>query len=319
MTETAAAWRLQQEGGSTVLLRFMRQVALHAPAFVTDPLIWVISLRYALSAGRATNRASMNYLTRVLGRQPRFADRHRHARVFAHVFLDRARFLAHGAGAFRLEPAGETLISDLVAEGRGAVLLGAHFGSFEALRAFDRTLPGLDVRYLMFPENAAKSNAILHGLNPGVSEQVIPLTHGREAMFSVFEALDEGKFVAFLGDRMPDSSSTAKLAVPFLGGEIEVPSSPYAAAMAAQVPLILCQAPRLGKDRYAVQFALLHDGRPVPHKDRARETRALAMGYAAHLEELCRAHPFNWFNFFDIWAGPRGAVALQGDDARQRC
>ena len=29
--------------------------------------------------------------------------------------------------------------------------------------------------------------------------------------------------------------------------------------------------------------------------------RALAARYAARLEEHCRAHPDNWFNFFDFW------------------
>jgi len=25
--------------------------------------------------------------------------------------------------------------------------------------------------------------------------------------------------------------------------------------------------------------------------------------YAARLEGVCREHPYNWFNFFDVWRG----------------
>ena len=73
--------------------------------------------------------------------------------------------------------------------------------------------------------------------------------------------------------------------------------------MLAGVPLILCFAPRTGHRRYDIAFREIHDGAPVPRKDRDAVCRHLAQTYADALGDVCRSHPHNWFNFFDIWEG----------------
>ncbi|MDH3739642.1 MAG: acyl-CoA synthetase, partial [Alphaproteobacteria bacterium] len=228
-------------------------------------------------------------------------ERHRHARTFAHVFLDRVQLLANGVDSFRIDANGQHLIEELHNSGRGAVLLGAHFGSFEALRAFDRSLPGLRVRYLMFPENAQTSTALMSELNTEVADRVISLADGKRAMMEAGEALRRGDFVAFLGDRLPDRTIRSQISVPFLGESIKLPTSPYIVAMVARVPLILCVAPRLGRAHYAIEFSLLDDGAPVERAARSDHIAVLADRYSATLENLCRRYPYNWFNFFDIW------------------
>ncbi len=279
----------------------MRHLALSAPGWVLDPLIWLISLIYSLNSARPATRASIGFLSRVLGRRPSLIECHRHARSFAHVFLDRVRFLADGVGAFSIDATGGEEIRKLHEQGRGAVLLGAHYGSFEALRAYDRMLSGLEVYYLMFPEHAANSTELLDEINRDVALNVIRLDDGFEAMIEVYELLDRGAFVAFLGDRMPDAGVRSKVAVPFLGEDIDLPTSPYIAAIAAKVPLILCLAPRMGKDRYAIAFETFYDGAPVPREQRRALCHQLARRYAETLEDRCRRDPYNWFNFFDIW------------------
>jgi len=35
--------------------------------------------------------------------------------------------------------------------------------------------------------------------------------------------------------------------------------------------------------------------------ERERRIRTAVEAYVARLESLCRAHPYNWFNFHDFW------------------
>lgn len=301
MTDTITSWTNTKESGALWQMRLMRFLAIKSPAILIDPLLWLISLVFALDTRRTTTRASAQYLRRILSREPTLWDRQRHALAFAHVVLDRVRLLNGGLGPISVKADGEELITRLVAKGQGAVLLGAHFGSFEALRAFDRQLPGLSVRYLMYPDHAQKSTAMLDAMDPEMSRKVISLANGPMAMIQVFEALDKGEFVAILGDRLPDRSVRAKVSVDFLGGKIDVPTSPYLSAMAAKVPVILSVAIWCGKDKYAAKFSMLHDGSPVPRQDRNKQTALLAQSYSSALEDMCRRNPYNWFNFFDIW------------------
>ncbi|HUS54709.1 MAG TPA: hypothetical protein VMY41_11990 [Thermohalobaculum sp.] len=301
MTDLASAWVGEGERGSPLLLRLMSRLAKVAPGLVTDPLIWLISVYFTLFPSRAAAAASSVYLEKVLGHPPGFFERHRHVRTFAHVVLDRVRLLGSGIERFDVRSKHHALIERRLAEGRGGVLLSAHFGSFEVLRALDKTLPGLSVRYLMFPDNAQKTTPMLDQINPEVAAQVISLHDGYAAMLDIREALAAWSFVGFLGDRMPVENARAEVAVPFFGKPMRVPISPYLSAILAGVPLIMCFAPRVGSKTYEIEMFEIYDGAPVARGERDAKCRELAEAYAAKLEEMCRRYPYNWFNFFDIW------------------
>lgn len=299
--EHPAGWTKAKEAGSLWQLKFMRQLANKPPGLLYVPLLWLISLVFALDQRRLSTRASIAFLSRVLGRKPTLPERMRHSRTFSYAFFDRVRLLGRGVEQFSVSLQGGDLVKDLVRQGKGAVLLGAHYGSFEALRALDRELPGLTVRYLMFTQHAEKSTSILENINPELHEKIIPLENGPMAMIQVSDALSSGEFVAILGDRLPDATVRAKQDVSFLGDDIEVPLSPYLTAMAARVPIILSFARWEARDRYAAEFTPFYDGAPVPRPARAKAAADMAQDYANALEDWCRTDPYNWFNFFDIW------------------
>ncbi len=296
------AWRRQAERSNVYMLRFMRWFAQWAPGWLASALIWCIATYYMFHPARETILASRQYLARALEHPPGWWDTHFHFRVFAHFILERVLLISRGASGFDLRPTGEKIIARHHAAGTGAVLLGAHLGSFECLRAFGRELPGLSVRHMMYPDNAEVTTQLLDELDPELAAQVIPLSDGRTAMLAACESLEMGHFVAFLGDRMPRGDMRNQIEATFFGAPLRLPTSPYLAAMIAGVPLILCFAPRLGRLRYEIVFEEIYDGRPVPRAQRADKCAELAQIYANRMETLCRRHPYNWFNFYDVWS-----------------
>ena len=297
------AWHETPERGSAWALGLMRRLALTVPDWVAAPLLSLIALYFVVFPGGVAGGASARYLRAVLGREPRFRDRHAHVRTFAQVIFDRVRLLEGRLDDFDIRMRGEEIIRHHAERGRACVLLGAHFGSFEVMRALDRTLPGLTVRYLMYEEHADKTARIMASINPEVAGRIIPLTDGQDAMLAVREALDNGDFVAFLGDRMPVSNPRAGIDVAFPGGSIRVPRAPYVTAMLARAPLILFFSPMVGRRTYDIVFTEIHAGEPVPRAERDRVCQALAQRFADELAAMCRRHPHNWFNFFDFWSG----------------
>lgn len=301
MVEQSQNWSETKEAGSFWQLRIMRFLAENPPSLIYVPLLWLITAIFAIDKRRISTRSSIAFLSRVLGRRPTLLERMRHARTFSHVYFDRVRLLGKGVEQFSISIENADPIRALVKKGKGAVLLGAHYGSFEALRALDRELSGLSVRYLMYPDHAEKSTAMLRNLNPEVSSKVISLANGPMAMIQVSEALSNSEFVAILGDRLPDGSVRAKTDAVFFGNRIEVPTSPYLTAMAARVPIILGFARWKEKDSYAAEFLEFYDGSLVPRAERETRAAEMAQEYVTYLENLCRCDPYNWFNFFNIW------------------
>lgn len=302
MAETVPAWRRIPERGTRTSARIVIRLAQMAPGWVAYPVVWLLSLYFTAVPSRSVRDANIRYLTRALERRPGFRDRWRLTANFAKVVYERVGLLSRGTRGFAVRAQGETVIEDLHRAGRGAVLLGAHFGSFEAMRAFDRSLPGLKVRYLMFEENAAQTADLFASINPEVARQIIPASNGPAAMLAARECLEAGEFVAFLGDRTPDPTPRGLVEARFLGAPVHLPRAPYLCAMLARAPLVLCFAPRTGPRAYEITFRQIHDGAAVGRDAREALCRDLAQDYADALSDLCRHHPYNWFNFHDVWS-----------------
>ncbi len=301
MADASPAWLREPERGTMFGVRIMFFLARHAPDWVVYPILWLVALYFTLLPNRAAREGTDAYYRALLGRPPRFSERHRQVRNFAHVIVDRVGLLADGTDRFRVMAQGHEPIEALHASGRGAVLLGAHFGSFEAMRAFDRDLPGLTVRYMMHEDNSEHTARLLQEVNPDLAGRVIPVRDGIQAMMAARAALEAGEFVAFLGDRLPRRTARGEIGATFLGRPVILPRAPYHCAMLAEAPILLCFSPRTARRTYEISFSELYDGRPVDRADRDATCARLAQGYADALGAMCRRHPHNWFNFFDVW------------------
>jgi predicted LPLAT superfamily acyltransferase len=192
----------------------------------------------------------------------------------------------------------------LVAGRHGAVLLGAHLGSFEALHAVGASRPGMRVAMAMFPHNARMIQGILQAIAPGSHLDVIEI--GRpETTLAVKAWLDGGGLVGMLGDRHlhDEGARTGLVALPFLGREARFSEGPLRLAMLLKRPVIFMVGLYRGGRRYDVRFETLADF-SVPLRDaaeREQRLRQALQAYVQRLEALCREAPTNWFNFYDFW------------------
>src|SRR5258708_26599167 len=119
---------------------------------------------------------------------------------FATTIHDRVYLINEQFGIFNITLQGETLLLAQVDSGRGALLMGAHMGSFEVMHCLGRRRRGLKVAMAMYEENARKINAILAAINPHLKSDIVSL--GRiDAMLNIAERLDRGAFVGVLADR----------------------------------------------------------------------------------------------------------------------
>jgi len=84
-----------------------------------------------------------------------------------------------------------------------------------------------------------------------------------------------------------------------LGDEIALPASPYRLAAAAGVPILVLQAARMGPERYEIGLARIIE---VERERGAGEDYSLpARRFAETMEDFVEQHPWQFFNFFDLW------------------
>jgi predicted LPLAT superfamily acyltransferase len=308
MTPSAqAAWTQREERGSRAALTLMRWLSLGLGRRLSRLLLPFIAL-YFLLAAPAARRASHAYLTRALGRPPTWLDIARHFHAFASTVHDRAFLLNDRFDQFdiELESAGEV---ERALETGGVFVVGAHFGSFEVVRAASRSAAAqgrrCDVTMVMYEDNARRISAALAALSPHGAPRIIGL--GRpDAMLQVRQALDAGGLVGFLADRTLGDQPT--ISVPFLGTEAPFPTGAFRLAALLRRQVLLMQGIYLGGRRYRVRFAPLADFSDLASEREALIRQAVTR-YAAELEQACRAHPYNWFNFYDFWSSDATGAA----------
>ncbi len=292
-----AEWARRPERSNRSMLRLMTWISLRMGRAPARVVLAGISLYFLLFAP-AAKAASRAYLLRALDRAPTFTDLFRHFHSFASTIHDRVFLLNGRFDLFQVEVQGKAVIDEVLAAGRGAILMGAHMGSFEAVRAIGRRQPGLRVAMVMYEENARKLNAALAAINPAAVQDIIPLGQ-LDSMLRVQACLDEGMVLGVLGDRTLGGDPT--LRVPFLGTDAEFPVGPMRLAAMLKRPVLFMSGLYLGGNRYAIHFERLADFSNVERAGRDAAIRSAVVAYAACLERNCRTAPYNWFNFFDFW------------------
>jgi predicted LPLAT superfamily acyltransferase len=296
---SGAQWAAERERGSTTLLRMMIWVALRLGRPPARGILYLIAA-YFFAFAPAARRNARAYLRRALGREPTAGDRFRQVFAFASTILDRLYLVRGRFEMLEVSEEGEECMRDPVARGRGALLLGAHLGSFEMMSAVGLRRPGVRVAIAMYEDNANRVRALFGTGNPASTPEIIPL--GRlEAMLRIRDCLSEGIFVGMLADRsLGDSPAQV---VNFLGAPALFPSGPMraAAALRSQVLFITCLY--RGGNRYHVVFRPLADFSRAAPEGREAAVQAAIERYVALLEQYCRSDPWNWFNFYDFWHG----------------
>jgi predicted LPLAT superfamily acyltransferase len=304
-----ADWKRRPERSNMFWLRLMTWISLTLGRGPSRVVLFGIAA-YFLAFAPTARRMSRLYLQRAL-RPGSLADvgwRHlfRHFLSFASVIHDRVYLINDRHDLFDIRIHNQALIDDLVAQGRGAFLIGAHLGSFEVLRAVGRRQPGLRIAMAMYEDNARKINAALTAINPNAQQGIVALGH-IDSMMQVHELLAQGTVVGMLGDRSLGNDDTRQ--VDFLGGEAALPLGPFRMAAIMKRPVLFMTGLYRGGNRYDIHFETLADFSAVAPRGRTLAVQAAMTRYAALLEQYCREAPYNWFNFFDFWRAPVSRAA----------
>ncbi|GAA4345020.1 acyltransferase [Variovorax defluvii] len=306
-----ADWARAPERSNMLALRVICWIALRCGRPAARLVLHPVCLYFLLFAP-TPRRHIKRYLFRAIGPQAGWADGYRLLHAFASTVLDRIYFLRGRLDLFDVRVQGNVPVEEEVIAGRGAFMLGAHVGSFEALGGCKHHAPrpgDLRIAMLMYPDNARQINAVLGAIAlPELRPHIIAL--GRpHAMLALREWLDGGGLAGLLADRTlagaddADAQRSSTVLLPFLGTPAPFNDGPFRLAALLRRKVFFMAGLYAGGARYDVQFELLADfsERVSDPAERERRIRTALENYVARLEALCRAYPYNWFNFHDFW------------------
>lgn len=321
-----ANWQTERERSNPFAMRMLVWVALHLGRTVTQCFLWPITFYFWATSPKA-RAASAQYLRKVetsLDLPAGKLSTLKHIHTFSVIVLDRVFMLSGQTDRFNTFIHNFDQMKAVHDRGEGGLFVGAHLGSFEALRVLgtrnptnDQKLPKLIVRMAMYEENARKINHMLAAINPEATQYVIPLGQP-DSMLQLQNTIDRGEFVGMLADRHIEPRGAQRSGrqsehsnqlhsdkqlnlVSFLGEPAQFADGPFRLAMVLKRPVFLMFGLYRGGNRYEIFFEELPPPESTGPRNRGAQLASWQKAYVERVEYYCRLAPYNWFNFYDFW------------------
>jgi predicted LPLAT superfamily acyltransferase len=269
---------------------------------------------YFYLTGRQARDASQTYLKQLystekgkqaLSHPPRKGDSFRHLMEFGRAALDKLSAWMGDIKRKDITWDNRERLLNHIDKREGAVLLGAHLGNIEVLRAIAEDTPGLKMNVIVFTKHAAQFNHILQSLNPNSQVELIHVESiGIDTGAMLKSRIDKGEMVAILGDRLAPGTEERSQNVSFLGQTARFPEGPFILAGLLDCPVYLLFCLRDKGWHYNIHLEPFADTLKCPRKQRKEKLREWIQAYATQLEEHCYKAPYQWFNFYDFWHQP---------------
>lgn len=258
-------------------------------------MAYVVTFWYVLSNPSVRKRCRY-YLDRRFprrqGRVRRFLDAYHLIREFGKTLVDITALRILGKRSMVDVCSDAERILELCRQDKGFVLVSAHVGCWQVGLS---NLANLQkpVSLLMVPDPRAQAL-----LDRRAAKVIDPRT-GLAGVVAMTQALLRGEVVAIMGDRTfgeDHNTIEAKL----LGDKVFLPLSPYRLASATRVPVVVLLALRTGMKTYELRLARVIEVPPGLGRS-AKEYASYAQQFIACLEEFTEEHPWQFFNFYDLW------------------
>lgn len=310
--ENTPEWRTQEERGSVF---WIKAIVVFATMFGRGParvIVAFVAFYFTIFSGKA--RRAVHVFRRHLGVPTGFWAAYRQVLRFSQCALDTLFFLQGKTQYFTVSRNGHQHLERLRETKTGVILLGAHVGSFSAMR-MQSMREALSIHPVVYTKHAKRFNRVIEELDPGSKVSLIEMGEGGEIdfMLAIREKLEAGAMIAILGDRT--QAGKKNVTVDFFGGKAELPAGPYLLASMLRCPVYFTAGLYRGGNHYELFCIPFAERIDLPRGKREEGIQRYAQQYADMLEEFCRKAPDNWFNFYDFWGTEPEAPAAAKPDA----
>lgn len=264
-------------------------------------LLLFVVLYYVLFRPSVRNRSSHYLKRRFPGRNPLLGvwDSYRLCLGIGRILVDRAVLGILGPGKLDVSLEGKDPLTGLLAEGRGLIMVTAHVGCWQLAMSCLSALETQVNLLIHHDEGDLDRHFFEHGGDKPPYRIIDPAGY-LGGTLEMLQVLKNGELLCIMGDRnMGGEGST--VATPFLGSPVDLPFSPYKLASATGAPIAVVFSYRNRSGEYALQMARIIR---VP-ENLGRSAHAYlpyAREFVAALEQFVTEHPYQFFNFYDMWA-----------------
>ncbi len=191
---------------------------------------------------------------------------------------------------------GEHYIQEIMAAGKGGILISAHIGNYELAGYYFKRLP-VKVNIIMVDNEQQQIKQYLESVMSDRSKlNIITIKDDLSHIYEISNALKNNELIAIHADRFVKGSKT--VSGNFLGEEALFPMGPFVLATTFKVPVAFVFCVKESATHYHLSTAP-----PKEYTENKQVAIPAALNdYITELEKKVKQYPEQWFNYYNFWA-----------------
>lgn len=219
---------------------------------------------------------------------------------FGQSLIDKVAVQGGLQNPFTFNFEGENYLHEMVAAGKGGLLISAHIGNWEIAGHLLKRL-NTPINVVMYDGEDEQIKAYLQAVTGGRNMKLILIKADLSHIFAIHSALANNELVCMHADRF--MAGNKQLEAIFLGQKAAFPAGPFILASKLRVPVSFVFAFKETAAHYH-----LYASEPVVYTDLEKNGRLekLLQDFVQEMEEKTRLYPEQWFNYYDFWKNYAG-------------
>ncbi len=270
---------LLRSGGLKPAYALLQFVALYYRYFVpaaTQPLGYLYEKRMGFSRSKARRLIKRNIV------------------IFGQTLIDKIAILSGSKTNLTFTHEGIQNIEDLVANGKGGILLSAHLGNWEVAGHLLKRVEA-PINIVMYDGEEEQMKAYMDQFESRRSFNVILIKDDLSHIYEISAALARNELICLHGDRFRPGQRVMQH--DFLGEQANFPAGPFILASKLKAPVCFVFAFKETNFHYHfyAQPGKVYEGRGTQGMERMLDD------YVRLVEKKLEKYPDQWFNYYDFW------------------
>jgi predicted LPLAT superfamily acyltransferase len=218
--------------------------------------------------------------------------------AFGGTLIDRAVYGALGPRALNLDFKQGQHLCELINEGRGLIILNSHVGCWQvAMSALSHLRTPVSI--VIHQDAADIDPRWFYYEGREVPFSIIDPNQPMGGILQMISVLKQNQVLGLMADRVfGDDPNT--LETEFLGGKVRFPASPYRLASMQGTPIAVLFSYKTGFSTYRIELSRIIRVPAGLGRSNVAYTPYLRQ-FAEALEDFVSSHPWEFFNFYDMW------------------
>lgn len=220
--------------------------------------------------------------------------------ILGQTIIDKVAVMAGMKNPFKVIHKNGSMLEEISSIGKGGILVSAHIGNWEvAGQGLNRL--GTAFNILMYSNEKEDVKQYMDGVMKEKKINIISIDEETKShIIELHKAFTNNELVVMHGDRFREGAKT--LTANFFGKPAHFPAGPFIMAAKFGVPLCIAFAVKTNTRTY--QFSIeqpIQVARVRGEAQLEKVCQELLLQYVAKVEEMAKAYPHQWFNYYDFW------------------